>query len=80
MLRRATPWVIALIFGSLAHAQQQRPDASKVKLYIHICEQEFRLCQNDGERADTPEDLAKLCSYERDGCMRAAQRGEHSER
>ncbi len=80
MLRCATALLIALIFGSLAHAQGQKANASQVQLYIHICEQEFRLCQNDGERADTPEQLAKLCSYERDGCLRAAKRGEHSER
>ena len=80
MLRRTTASLIALVFGLLAYAQAQAADASKVKLYTHICEQEFRLCQNDGERADTPEELAKLCKYERDGCMRAAKRGEHSER
>jgi len=74
MLRRATALFIALIFASLAHAQ----DAAKVKLYTHICEQEFRICQNDGERADTAEKLMKLCKYERDGCLRAAKHGVHS--
>jgi hypothetical protein len=76
MLRRATALLITLIFGSLAHAQAA--NQSQVKLYIHICEQEFNLCQKDGERADTPEKLAKLCKYERDGCLRAAKRGERS--
>jgi hypothetical protein len=80
MLRRATALLIALIFGSLAHAQESKVDASKVKLYLHICEQEFNLCQNDGERADTAEELMRLCKYERDGCVRAAKHGVHSER
>jgi len=78
MLRRATAFLIALAFGSLAQAQGPKVDAAKVKLYTHICEQEFNLCQKDGERADTAEQLMRLCKHDRDGCLRAAKRGEHS--
>ena len=74
MLRNAIALLITLVFGSLAHAQGLR--GNQVEQNVYICEQEFRVCMKDGERADTAEQLAKLCKYERDGCVRSARHGD----